>query len=120
MALLGFGTQGRLGPLCDIISRIVFRCRFVYFLGGGFMGKLWTGDGYVLQRTSWMVLSLLLIRCCCSGPCILVIRIVASLTIDEVTHRIIFVLLLGFGTQGRLRPLGDIIERSSLCCRCGR
>ena len=46
--------------------------------------------------------------------CILVIRIVASLTINEVTHRIIFVSLLGFGTQGRLRPLGDIIERSSV------
>ena len=78
------------------------------------MGKLWTGAGYVLQRMSWMVLSLLLIRCCCSGPCILVIWIVASLTIDEVMHRIIVVLLLGFGTQGRLRPLGGIIERSSV------
>jgi len=76
------------------------------------MGKLWTGAGYVLQRMSWMVLSLLLIRCCCSGPCIF-----HNTFSGDAPD---FVLLLGFGTQGRLRPLGDIIERSSLCCRCGR
>ena len=67
-----------------------------------------------LQCMSWMVLSWLLIKCCCSGfRAVLVSGHVASLTIrgrgDAPDCDIILMALLGFGTQGRLGPLCDII-----------
>ena len=78
------------------------------------MSMLWIGDGDGLQRMSWIVLPWLLIKRCCFGfRAVLVSGHVASLTIGERGDApdcdIVFVALLGFGNQGRLGPLCDII-----------
>ena len=83
------------------------------------MSMLWIAYGYGLQCMSWMVLSWLLIKCCCFGfRAVLVSGHVASLTIrgrgDAPDCDIICVALLRFGTRGRLGPLCDIIWGSSV------